>query len=155
MTNLRNLLVHPAGQVTPVSDGLIRAGSLLVEDLDEDLHGADEDGSQGLDLLQVLPEILSLLGVEKVSLPALNIVADFGEAGAEILHELNQVLHGLDDLRDGEVVQHLLAVPADFPHLGRVKGEQHVGGTLGKERSQLYCSSELNIYVCKWVVSWG
>ena len=73
----------------------------------------------------------------------------------EIFDKLDEVLHGLDDLGDGEVVQHLLAVPADFPHLGRVKGEQHVGGTLVKERSQLYCSSELNIYVCKWVVSWG
>ena len=147
--------MHPPREVVPVGDGLVGPGALLVEDLDEDLHGADEDGSQGLDLLQVLPEVLSLLGVEKVSLPALNIVADFGEAGAEILHELNQVLHGLDDLGDGKVVQHLLAVPADFPHLGRVKGEQHVGGALGKERPQLYCSSELNIYVCKWVVSWG
>ena len=33
----------------------------------------------------------------------------------EILDELHEVLHGLDDLRDGEVVEHLLAVPAQLP----------------------------------------
>jgi hypothetical protein len=33
----------------------------------------------------------------------------------EILDELYEVLHGLDDLRDGQVVQHLLAVPAQLP----------------------------------------
>ena len=130
-THLRYFLMHPTRQVAPVSDGLIRAGPLLVEDLDEDLHGADEDRSQGLDLLQVPPEVLSLLGVQEVSLPPLDIVADFGEAGAEVLHELDQVLHGLDDLGDGEVVQHLLTVPADFPHLRGVKGKEHVGGSLG------------------------
>ena len=138
--------MHPTSQVASVSDGLISASSLLVEDLDEDLHGADEDGSQGLDLLQVLPEVLPLLGVQKISLPTLNVVADFGEAGTQILHELDQVLHGLDDLRDGEVVQHLLTVPADFPHLGGVEGEQHIGGSLGNNISH---SSVLKIPLCR------
>jgi hypothetical protein len=33
----------------------------------------------------------------------------------EILNELDEVLHRLDDLRDCQVVQHLLAVPAQLP----------------------------------------
>jgi hypothetical protein len=43
----------------------------------------------------------------------------------EILDELDEVLHGLDDLRDGQVVQHLLAVPAQLPETKQVP-ESHL-----------------------------
>ena len=48
--------------------------SHLVQDLDEDLHAADEDGGEGLDLLQVLAKALPLAGVQKVFLTTLNIM---------------------------------------------------------------------------------
>ena len=113
--------MHPASEVASVSDGLVSACSLLCEDLNEDLHGADEDWSQRLDLLQVLGQPLPLQGVEKVSLSTLDVLIDFRETRAEILDELDQVLHGLDDLGDGEIVENLLTIPADLTDLRGVK----------------------------------
>ena len=46
----------------------------LVQDLDEDLHAADEDGGEGLDLLEVLAQALPLARVQKVLLTTLNVV---------------------------------------------------------------------------------
>ena len=46
----------------------------LVQDLDEDLHAADEDGGEGLDLLEVLAQALPLARVQKVLLTTLNVM---------------------------------------------------------------------------------
>ena len=67
--------MHPPREVVPVGDGLVGAGALLVEDLDEDLHGADEDGGQGLDLLEVAAQLLPGLRAQQVLLPRLHVVA--------------------------------------------------------------------------------
>ena len=48
--------------------------SHLIQDLDEDLHAADEDGGESFDLLQVLAKALPLAGVQKVFLTTLNIM---------------------------------------------------------------------------------
>ena len=48
--------------------------SHLVQDLDEDLHAANEYGGEGLDLLKVLAKTLSLAWVQKVLLTTLNVV---------------------------------------------------------------------------------
>ena len=48
--------------------------SHLIQDLDEDLHAADEDGGEGLDLLEVLAQALPLARVQKVLLTTLNVV---------------------------------------------------------------------------------
>ena len=53
---------------------LFTALAPLGENLDEDLHAADEDGGEGLDLLEVLPEALPLTRVQKVLLTTLNVV---------------------------------------------------------------------------------
>ena len=126
--------MHSPGEIISVCDCLVSPGPLLIEDLDEDLHGADEDRRQGLDLLEVETEALPLLGVEEVEPPGVHILAHLGEAGAEVFDELDEVLHGLDDLGDSEVVQHFLAVPADLPNLGRIEGKQHVSGALGTKK---------------------
>ena len=60
--DLVDFLCHSFGQVVPVLDGLVDAlghGGLVrltpvPQDLDEDLHGTDENGCQRLDLVQVM-----------------------------------------------------------------------------------------------------
>lgn len=49
---------------------------------------------------------------------------NLSEARREVSDELHQVLHGLDDLRHGEVVEHLLALADDLAHLRLVEAEQ-------------------------------
>ena len=118
--------MHSSSEIIPVCDGLVSSGSFLVENLNEDLHRADENRSQSFDLLEMKTQVLSLLRIEEVDPPGVYILADLGEAGTEVLDELDEVLHCLDDLGDGEVVQHLFTVPAYFPHLGSVERKQHV-----------------------------
>ena len=128
--HLGYFVMHSASEIISICDGLVCSGSLLIENLDKDFHRADENWSQGFNLLQMKTQVLSLLRVEEVDPSGVHVLADLGEAGTEVLDELDEVLHSLDDLGDGEVVQHLLAVPANLPHLGSVKGKQHVCGAL-------------------------
>ena len=57
-------------------------------------------------------------------------MANFGEAGAEVFDELDEVFHGLDDLGDGQVVEDLFAVPTQLPDLRLVEGDEHGRGSL-------------------------
>ena len=67
--NLVNFLCHSLGQIVPVLDGLVDAfghGGLVrltpvPQDLDEDLHGTDENGCQRLDLVQVMVQGVTLV----------------------------------------------------------------------------------------------
>lgn len=43
-------------EVVPVLCGLVALLAVLVQDLDEDLHGTDEDGGQGLDGIETAAE---------------------------------------------------------------------------------------------------
>ena len=133
--------MHSAGKIISVCNGLVCSGSFLIENLDEDFHRADENRSQSLDLLEVKTQAFSLLRVEEVDPPGVHVLADLGEAGTEVLDKLDEVLHGLDDLGDGQVVKHLLAVPANFPYLRSIEGKQHVGGALKiiPSYSMVYC----------------
>ena len=122
--------MHSASEIISVCDGLVSSGSFLIENLNEDFHRADENRSQSFDLLEMKTQVLSLLRIEEVDPPGVHVLADFGEAGTEVLDELDEVLHSLDDLGDGEVVQHFLTVPANLPHLGSVERKQHVCSAL-------------------------
>ena len=46
------------------------------------------------------------------------------------LDECDEVLDGLDDLGDGQILEHVLADADDLAHLRLVKGEQQRGGAL-------------------------
>ena len=122
--------MHSASEIIPICDGLVCSGSFLIENLDKDFHRADENWSQGFDLLEMKTQVLSLLRIEEVDPSSVHVLADLGEARTEVLDELDEILHRLDDLGDGEVVQHLLAIPANLPHLGSVEGKQHACGAL-------------------------
>ena len=65
----------------------------------------------------MVAEGVSLVRIEEIFSACLNIVADLREAGAQVLDELDQVLHCLDHLGDGQVVENLLAVAAKFSNL--------------------------------------
>ena len=56
----------------------------LVQDLDEDLHAADEDGGEGLDLLKVLAQALPLARVQKVLLTTLNVMGHLNISDVDI-----------------------------------------------------------------------
>ena len=52
------------------------------------------------------------------------------QARAEVLDELHQILHAVDDLSHGQVVQHPLTLHDDLPHLGLVETQQERRGAL-------------------------
>ena len=70
-------------------------------------------------------------------LPRLHIMTHFWQTRTEVLNKLDEVLHGLDNLGDGQVVQHLLTVSAYFSHLRRIKREEHIGCALQNNLSIL------------------
>jgi hypothetical protein len=65
----------------------------------------------------MMTKSVSKVRVEKIFSPGLHIVADLGQAGAQVLDELHQVLHGLDDFGNGEIVKNLFAVATQFSNL--------------------------------------
>ena len=54
-------------------------------------------------------------------LPGVDFARDFGETGTEILDELDQVFHALDDLGHCQVIEDFLALADDLAHLGFVE----------------------------------
>ena len=55
-------------------------------------------------------QVVPLVRIQQILSPDVNVMAHLGETGREILDELDEVLHRLDHLGDGQVVQNLLAV---------------------------------------------
>ena len=102
----------------------------LVQDLDEDLHAADEDGGEGLDLVHTAGQALPVDLVGQVLHPLLHLPGDLAQARRQIFHELDQVLHGVDHLRHREIVQNLLTLSDDLADLGLVKTQKNTGSSL-------------------------
>lgn len=102
----------------------------MSDDLNENLHGADENRRQGLHLLEAAHEDVAVHLVGELFLPGVDFARDAGEARAQILDELHEVLHALDHLGHGEVVEHLLALADDLAHLGLVEAQQQRRGAL-------------------------
>ncbi len=65
----------------------------------------------------MMAECVSLVRIEEIFSACLNVMADLGEARAQVLDKLDQVLHRLDHLGDGQVVKNFLAVAAKFSNL--------------------------------------
>ena len=68
-----------------------------------------------------MPKGIALVRVEEILASRFHIMAHLGQTRTQILDKLDQILHGLNHLRDGQVVQHLLAVAAEFSNLKKLK----------------------------------
>lgn len=79
-------------------------------DLDEYLHGADENGREGLDSVEASDENLSMSGVRELLLAVVDVLGESTQPGGDVLDELREVVNALDDLSYLRVVEHLQKV---------------------------------------------
>lgn len=124
--NLLDLVGHARGQVVSVLGGLVGALSALLDDVDVDLHAADENRSQNLDLLKAADENLAVHLMRQLLLAVADLTRNLTKARTQIFEELNQVFHGVNDLADRKVVENSLAFAHNLAHLGLVEAEQQL-----------------------------
>ena len=109
--------MHPSSEIISVCDCFISSCSLLIQDLDKDFHGTNQNWSQSFDLFQVQSKTFPLVGIEKIKLSGLNILTNFGQTRTEVLDNLDKILHGLNELGDCEIIQNFLTILTDLPYL--------------------------------------
>ena len=99
-------------------------------DLDKNLHGADENGSKSLDLLEATDEDITVDLMRELLLAGVNFARYASKTRTQILDKLHQILHTLDDLCNVQIVEHFLALADDFAHFRLVKAKQQRGSAL-------------------------
>jgi hypothetical protein len=102
----------------------------LSQDLNEDLHGADENRSQGLDLLQTTDEDIAMHLMGQLPLASIHLTRHFGKARTQVLDELDQILHAFDDFGHSQIIEDLLALADDFSDLRFIEAEQKIRSSL-------------------------
>ena len=102
----------------------------LSQDLNEDLHGADENRGQGLDLLQTTDEDIAMHLMGQLPLTSIHLARYFGKARTQVLDELDQIFHAFDDFGHSQIIEDLLALADDFADLRFIEAEQKIRSSL-------------------------
>jgi hypothetical protein len=108
------------------------------------LHCANENGREDFDGVHASDQDLSMDLMRQFHLPAIHILGHSRQPRGDVLEkvmnsikirkmrknldELAEVVHGLNDLGDGQIVEHFSAHTHYFAHLRLVEAEQQLGG---------------------------